>query len=153
MGQGTGEKKTDRTEQQPQGYKKLKAWQGADELAVQVFNAVKETHAIPPWLAQQMTRAAVSVPANIAEDYSRGGLKEYLRFLDIARGSLGELEYYLHLIKRLHLLDDAASARLVSAETETGRILFGLIRSLSQKQRAGDWNRTRGLSPEEGLGE
>lgn len=145
MGQGTRERETKGAEQQLQGYKKLRAWQSADELAVQIFGVVKQTPTIPSWLAQQMMRAAVSVPANLAEGYSRGGLKDYLRFLDIARGSLGELEYYVHLVERLHLLNDTLYPTLNSSVAETGRLLFGLIRSLSKKESAGDWDRTRGV--------
>lgn len=137
------EQGTDVTREGFQGYKKLRVWQSADKLAIQVFGVVRQSPASPPWLAQQMTRAAVSVPANLAEGYSRGGLKDYLRFLDIARGSLGELEYYVHLVEQIRLLDDALCAQLNASLGETGRLLFGLMRSLSKKEKIGDWDRTR----------
>lgn len=69
------------------------AWRKADELGSAVFQALQEGQR-PIWLVAQVTRAAVSVPANVAEGYTRGALRDYLRFLDIARGSLAELEYY-----------------------------------------------------------
>ncbi len=130
------------------GYKKLKAWHSADTLAVGVFTALNSTQKVPPWLAHQMVRAAVSVPANIAEGYSRGGLRDYLRFLDIARGSLGEVEYYLHFADKLHLLDTGVCSHLSDTAAETGRLLFGLIRALSRKEKEGGWDRSRGVKEE-----
>lgn len=128
---------------QVQGHRKLRARQTADDLAVQVFEAVHQTPAFPSWLRAQMARAAISVPANLVEGYSRGGLRDYLRFLDI-RGSLGELEYYTHFATRLHLLDQNLCARLSELTAETGRFLFGLRRSLAKKELEGGWDRSRG---------
>ncbi|MBI1886687.1 MAG: four helix bundle protein [Chloroflexi bacterium] len=89
-----------------QGFRRLKAWQRADDLACAVFAAVSLIPARHRWLGEQLARAAVSVPANIAEGYSRGSLKDYLRFLDIARGSLAEVEYYLHFLRKNGIIDD-----------------------------------------------
>lgn len=136
MEQGPGNKE--------QGFRRLTAWQRADDLACETFRIAS---LIPPdhrWLRSQVSRAAVSVPANIAEGYSRGGLKEYARFLDIARGSLGELEYYIHFLRRNHIIDDESMGALDSLRAETARLLFGLIQSLRQKiGEGGEWQRGR----------
>jgi hypothetical protein len=67
-------------------------------------------------------------------------LGDYLRFLDIARGSLAELEYYIHFFERETLLPSADITRLRDLQSATGRILHGLWRSLKQKARDGTWD-------------
>jgi four helix bundle protein len=81
-------------------------------------------------LTSQLRRAAVSVPANIAEGYGRDSKGSYVAFLRNAQGSLKELETHLILAQRLKLgAFDAAQTLLGQCET-LGRMLRGLIRSL-----------------------
>lgn len=134
-----------------QGFKRLKAWERADELASAVFHAAQKLPQQQRWLASQISRAAVSVPANIAEGYGRGSLGDYLRFLDIARGSLSEVEYYVHFLAKERLIDEATEKQLILAHSETGRLLFGLWRSLKAKapetwDHVGSSNQIRELS-------
>ncbi|MCF7888940.1 MAG: four helix bundle protein [Victivallales bacterium] len=82
-------------------YKKIKAWMLADSLAVDIYKIGisfprEELYA----MTSQIRRAAYSVPANIAEGAGRRTIKDYLHFLDIAKGSLNETEYFIHLSKR-----------------------------------------------------
>jgi len=72
----------------------------------------------------------VSVPANIAEGYSRGSIKEYIQHLQIARGSLAETEYYLLFMRDAELLAPNVLTDLDKLRSETARLLLGLIRSL-----------------------
>ena len=132
------------------GYKKLRAWQKADDLACEVFGEMARSPAKPRWLVSQVSRAAVSVPANIAEGNSRGSLGDYLRFLDIALGSLGELEYYLHFMRRNAFLTTQAADRLDALQSETGRLLVGLFKALKAKAKEGTWDRSRTIR--EGVG-
>ena len=137
------------------GFRRLVAWQQADRLASAVFQSIRgrevaqrapgsqQREQLPPWLSSQMMRCALSVPANIAEGYTRGALKDYLRFLDIARGSLAELEYYLHFVSSNGLLPAGDCSRLSDQALEVGNILIGLIRSLRAKLRDGSWDRLR----------
>jgi four helix bundle protein len=122
------------------GYKKLMAWRKADELAIGTYRAVDGSSFKLRWLASQMIRAAVSVPANIAEGYCRGSLRDYLRHLDIARGSLGELEYYLHFARETGLIQERVLTQLNTLHVEAGSLLYGLIRSLDVKLGEGDWS-------------
>ncbi len=115
------------------GYRQLRAWQRADELAFGLVNLARTLPREYRWLVPQLARAAISIPANIAEGYSRASLREYLHHLSIARGSLAETEYYLHLINRLGLLSIGQHDLLHSNLTETASLLYGLIRSLSKK--------------------
>ncbi len=83
----------------------------------------------------------MSVPANIAEGYALGALRDYLRFLDIARGSLAEVDYYLHFMRTNGLLNEPAYERLAGLHSDTGNLLVALIRSLRLKLENGSWHR------------
>ncbi len=122
------------------GFRRLRVWHKADQLASDVFQTFNRIQ-VPGWLVSQVMRAAISVPANIAEGYTRGALKDYLRFLDIARGSLAELDYYLHFMLTNGLLGQPAYERLTSLQSDTGNLLVGLIHSLRTKLADGSWNR------------
>ena len=79
-------------------------------------------------LATQMRRAAVSVLSNIAEGASRRSDSEFRRFLEIARGSLAELQSQLTIASDLGLLEDDEGQRLAEAASNTARVIHGLIR-------------------------
>ncbi len=119
------------------GFFDIKAWQKADDLAVDVYDKTKSfpRHQLYT-LTNQMQRAAVSVAANIAEGSGRRTLADYVRFLYIAKGSITELEYYLHLAKRLNYLSDADYQRLNTLQDETARVLWGFIRFKEQEAEA-----------------
>ena len=110
---------------------KLKAFELADKLAVQVYH---ETRPFPKeelfGLVSQMRRAAVSVPSNIAEGCGRSSEKEYLHFLSIAYGSLKELEYQISLARKLGFLGNKTD--LTRGADETARVLNGLINALKK---------------------
>jgi four helix bundle protein len=77
-----------------------------------------------------MQRAAVSVPANIAEGYERNHKKEYIQFLSIAKGSLGEVETYLLLAKDVGYVSAEEYGQVDEKRKQSARLLKGLIRSL-----------------------
>ena len=83
-------------------WKNLEVWRVADDFAVTVY---KETKGFPReetyGLVSQLRRAALSVPTNIVEGYSRNGDRELARFLDIALASLAETKYLIHFAYRL----------------------------------------------------
>lgn len=109
---------------------KLKAFELADEIAVLTYRATK---AFPKeevyGLTSQMRRAAVSVPSNIVEGCSRESQPEYLRFLEIAFGSLRELRYQYRLSSRLGYLNSEFDHMDVKLE-EAEKILGALVRSM-----------------------
>ncbi len=109
-------------------FRKIKAWQLADDLAVAVYEASK---AFPReeiyGITSQIRRAASSVAANIVEGASRESAKDYAHFLQIARGSLAETQYFLHLAKRLGYLGDAQADQVEALAKESFACLHGLI--------------------------
>ena len=116
------------------GYRQLLAWQKADDLASRIFRAVRAAKA-PTWLKDQVSRSATSVPANIAEGYSRSSIPDYIRFLYIARGSLAETEYFLGFLTKEGFVPAAQSEKLQQDLDEVGRVLMGLIRGLAERRR------------------
>ena len=119
------------------GYEGLLVWQKSHAAALSAFRLTEGLPRGQEWLRSQCTRAAVSVPANIAEGYSRGSLKEYLQFLSIARGSLAETEYHLLFMRDAGLLEREACDGLRADLGECARLLLGLIRSLRAKAARG----------------
>jgi len=115
-------------------FKNIKAWQYADDLAVLVYS---QTRSFPReelyGITSQLRRAAVSVPTNIAEGASREHKGEYVHFLYVARGSIAETEYLLHLAKRLKYLQDNEYKKLEDLRTETAKTLHGLINSVKKE--------------------
>jgi four helix bundle protein len=82
-------------------------------------------------LRNQLIRAAISVPANLAEGCCRTGDRDFRRFVRVALGSAGELEYHLLLARDLGLLPRPEYAQLAEAAVEVKRMLSGLAASLS----------------------
>lgn len=84
-------------------------------------------------LVSQMRRASISIFANIAEGYERHYRKEYIQFLMIAKGSLGEMEAYLMFAKDLNYINKQEFSGLDERRREIARLLLGLIKSLKNK--------------------
>jgi len=112
-------------------FRKIEAWQLADDLAVAVYEA---TEAFPKeevyGITSQIRRAVTSVAANIVEGASRESAKDYAHFLQIARGSLAETQYFLHLARRLAYLDQELAAELEQAARRVFGCLHGLIQAV-----------------------
>ncbi len=119
-----------------QGFKSLLVWQKSYELAIRIYKVTEKFPKSEVYaLVSQMRRAAISVPANIAEGYERQHNKEYVQFLAIARGSLGELETYLLLAGDLKYITKEVSKELEQDRKEVIKLLQGLIRSQVSRQR------------------
>ena len=110
---------------------KLRAFELADEIAMLTYRITAEFPKEEMFgLISQMRRAAVSVPSNIVEGCARDSEADYLRFLNIAFGSLRELHYQLDLSTRLGFLCDRASSVVEPKIVETEKVLNGLICAL-----------------------
>jgi four helix bundle protein len=106
-------------------YRNLEVWQLADALALEIYRETKHFPRDEVYgITAQLRRAALSVPTNIVEGYSRRGDKELARFLDIALGSLGELRYLLSFSLRLGYLSEERFAELESKGDNLGKKLW-----------------------------
>ena len=116
-------------------FRDLIAWQKGKELAKAVYVATRRMPDDERFgLTNQMRRAVVSIPSNIAEGHARQSRLDYLKFLRTSRGSLAELMTQLEIAWELNLMPfHQALADLLQEED---RVLQGLIRSLERKQRA-----------------
>jgi four helix bundle protein len=115
-------------------YTKIEAWKLADDLTVAVY---ERTRSFPKeeicGLTSQLRRASYSVPANIVEGASRESKKDYLHFLYIARGSLSETQYFIHLAQRLNYLSSEEADALQRQTKLTFGCLHGLIRAVEKE--------------------
>ena len=113
-------------------YRELIVWQKAMELVEETYRIVKllpkeEMYA----LSDQMRRAAISIPSNIAEGQARNSAKEFLYFLSIAKGSVAELHtQYLICVRLQYMANEEIEKATVLLE-ETGKMLNALIHRLS----------------------
>lgn len=112
-------------------YKDLVAWQKAMELVTEVYRC---TDGFPKeeiyGLTSQIRRAAVSIPANIAEGQGRLTPGEFRQFLGYARGSLLELETLITVAANLNYLDREKLTSLSARSAEVGKLLNGLLNSI-----------------------
>ena len=119
-------------------FRKIVAWEKADDLVVLIYEV---TRAFPKeelyGLTSQLRRAAISVAANIAEGSGKQYLKEFRQFLYTARGSLSEVEYYIHLSHRVGYLDAEKAARLEEARQDAAKTLQGFINTVEEQIRQG----------------
>lgn len=112
------------------GYRNLIVWQKSKALAVSVYKLSEHgTLAKDFGLKDQMCRAAVSVPSNIAEGEERGSDKDAARFLFIALGSLAELRTQLEIALEVGKVTPADYAPIEAACAEIARMLNGLVRA------------------------
>lgn len=114
-----------------QNYRDLIAWQRAMDLVESVYRVTRDWPKDELYgLTNQVRRASVSVPANIAEGQGRGTDKEFLRYLAIAHGSLREAETHLRIAGRLHYYDEFVLNPILDQAAEVGRLIQGLARSI-----------------------
>lgn len=120
------------------GYMKLEVWQRGMDLFALCFQL--SDHVGDFKLKSQFRDAAQSVPANIAEGYGRRSLPEYIQFLYIAKGSLGEAFTRAIGLKTIHLISDEHFERFDQLHYEVENKLLRLIESLETKKQANDWH-------------
>ena len=112
-------------------YRDLRVWQAGIALAENCYRLTKPFPRDELYgLVAQMRRAAVSIPANIAEGYGRDSTNSYTHFLRVAQGSLKEVETHLILSERLGMAKGDETAPILIDCEELGKMLRALIRKL-----------------------
>ena len=113
-------------------YRKLHAWQLARDPVIASHPLIKKLPVVERYaLADQWRRATYGVVLNIAEGASRQGAREFRRYLDIARGSLHEVETILDLVLALGYLTPADLQPVADARAQCARTVYGLLRRMS----------------------
>jgi len=114
-------------------HRDLDVWRLGIDLSERVYSLTREFPDQERFgLSSQMRRAAVSIPTNIAEGAARDTVKDYRRFLFIARGSLAELETLVIIARRTGLIEEAAEGVILDLWSKVAQTLQGLIRSLAR---------------------
>jgi four helix bundle protein len=112
-------------------FEDLEVWQRGCRLAVDVFKTFTRCRNVT--MRDQVQRSALSIPSNVAEGYERNSNKEFIRFLNIAKGSGGELRTQLYISRKLELLTKPEFDRLVTESKEISKMLHGLSKAVSKR--------------------
>jgi len=115
-------------------YRDLVEWQKAMKFVTAIYEVTQRFPSEERYsLTNQLRRASVSVPSNIAEGQARFSQKEFHHFLSMARGSLVEIETQLLIARNLKYVQPAKAEYLLATADELGRILNGLISSIKNR--------------------
>lgn len=112
-------------------FKQLKIWQIGKKIAVATFKLSQTLDRSESFtFSSQITRAALSIPSNIAEGSSRKSKKDYARFIEIALGSSFELETQLEIMSELEIVPTSEVNKLIEVINEEQRMLYGFLKAL-----------------------
>lgn len=118
-----------------QDFRQLKVWEKAHQLTLAVYNASRTFPKEERYgMTSQARRSAASTAANIAEGCGRSKSGDFARFLEIAAGSVSELEYHLLLARDLDYIDGSVHERLSADAAEIIRMLGSLTRKVRAQQ-------------------
>ncbi|MEA3287226.1 MAG: four helix bundle protein [Candidatus Marinimicrobia bacterium] len=114
------------------GYEDLRVWQKSKALAVQVFVVLKNSKEYK--LKEQMTKAALSIPSNIAEGYERKSSKEFIKFLGYSKGSASELKTQIQIAKETGIIKEKTANEIINELNTINSMIAGLIKSNKKTQ-------------------
>jgi len=107
------------------GFEDLEVWKNAMQLVVAIYSELKENKDFG--FKDQIQRAAVSVPSNIAEGYERQSNKEFIQYLYIAKGSSGELQTQLYIAQKLNYIAKDKAVELIDKSKKVSSMIYNLI--------------------------
>jgi four helix bundle protein len=120
-------------------YRNLEVWQSGMDLATECYRLAKVLPKSEEFrLTSQLLRASASVPANLAEGWSRATHKEFARYVGIARGSLAEVETFLLLSIRTGLVPERETDRAMKLTDKLGRQLNALRSQIARTEPTSD---------------
>ncbi len=120
-------------------FEDIEAWKLARELTRLIYQATSGGDFAHDFsLKDQIRRATVSIVSNIAEGYERGGDKEFLQFLAVAKGSCGEVRAQLYIALDQSYINDEQFRIISNKALEISRLLSGLIKYLRQSEMRGN---------------
>jgi len=114
-------------------FEELEVWKRSCQLAVEVYLALKNCREFG--LRDQMNKAAVSIPSNIAEGAERDSVKEFIHFLHIAKGSAAELRTQFYITEKIGILTPIVTQPLITETKEISSMLQGLINFNKSKNK------------------
>jgi four helix bundle protein len=117
-----------------QSFEDLEVWQRACRLSVTIFETFAACKNFT--LKDQIQRAGLSIPCNIAEGSERGSTKDFAHFLNYSKGSCGELRTQVYIARKLKMLSRSSFETFVAETKEISAMLEGLRRSILAKSRA-----------------
>lgn len=114
-------------------FEDLDVWKRACRLCLDVYEALKGCN--DHGLKDQMTRAAVSIASNIAEGAERNTPRDFIRFLNIAKGSAAELRTQLYIAQQVSLIQNKQAAEMMSELKQLSAMLHGLVQSIKRQMQ------------------
>ena len=119
-------------------FEDIESWKLAREITKLIYTASSAGNFSKDFaLVNQMRRASISILSNIAEGFERGGNKEFLNFLSIAKGSCGEVRAQLYVALDQNYIDEKQFKEISGKLSETGRMISGLMKYLQQSDLRG----------------
>ncbi len=113
------------------GFEDLEVWKKGCRLTIQIYRSFAQCKDFS--FKDQVQRSALSVPSNIAEGYERNSPKDFIRFLNIAQGSIGELRTQLYIAREISYLKNDLTVELLNKSKEISAMLSGLKKSIRKK--------------------
>lgn len=134
-------------------FEDVEAWKNARELTREVYRHSKAGQFSRDFvLGDQIRRAAVSVMSNIAEGFERGGNRDFMQLLSIAKGSVGEIESQLYVAFDQVYIDESEFVSLKKLTDSTKRLIGGLISYLRESSMKGAKYKGKGCRDNHELG-
>lgn len=129
-------------------FEDIESWKSAREVTQLVYKISSNSNFAKDFaLCNQIRRASISILSNIAEGFERGGNKEFLHFLAIAKGSCGEVRAQLYVAADQKYIDEKGFAQINAKLLETSRLISGFMRYLRQTDMKGEKFRQSNIEP------